>query len=245
MSESLGGWTSSARAYIDYQDAGDPARVVLLDPVMLRLCGDVAGRRVLDLGCGEGRFSRMLAERGARCAGIDVTPEMTSTAHDRGPGDYTLSDAARLPFLDATFDLVVSYITLVDIADYRGAIAECARVLKPGGSMVVANLGFTSANAFPNSGWLRDGDGRRVYFALDHYADERAQWYEWRGIRIENYHRPLSVYMKAYLAAGLALRFFDEPVPEDPSLRTDPEYEDWFRVPYFNVMRWEKPVPSA
>jgi len=240
MSEAVGGWVASAGAYIDFQDGGDPSRVVLLDPVMLRLCGDVTGKRVLDLGCGEGRFCRMLADRGARCAGIDVTPEMASTARERGPGDYALSDAARLPFQDQTFDLVVSYITLVDIPDYRRAIAECARVLKPGGSIVAANLGFTSANALPNSGWLRDEDGRRVYFALDHYAEERAQWYEWRNIRIENYHRPLSGYMKAYLASGLALRFFDEPVPEDQSLEAHPEFENWFRVPYFNVMRWEK-----
>lgn len=241
MSENLGGWVASARAYIDFQDGGDPSRVVLLDPVMLRLCGDVAGQRVLDLGCGDGRFCRMLAERGARCAGIDVTPEMASTAHQRGPGDYALSDAARLPFQEATFDLIVSYITLVDIPDYRRAIAECARVLRPGGSIVAANLGFTSANALPNSGWLRE-DGRRVYFALDNYADERSQWYEWSGIRIENYHRPLTAYIQAYLSAGLILRDFQEPVPQDQSLRAHPSFEDWFRVPYFNVMRWEKPA---
>ncbi len=242
MPDNLGGWIASARAFIDFQDGGDPSRIVLLDPIMLRLCGDIAGKRVLDLGCGDGRFCRMLAERGASCVGIDVTPEMVSTAHERNPGDFALSDAARLPFQDGTFDVVVSYITLVDIPDYRGAIGECARVLKPGGSIVAANLGFTSANAFPNSGWLRHADGRRLYFALDHYADERAEWYEWRGIRIKNYHRPLSAYMQAYLAAGLALRSFDEPVPEDESLRSDPEFENWFRVPYFNVMRWQKPT---
>ena len=195
--------------------------------------------RILDLGCGDGRFSRMLAGRGAHPAGVDVIAEMASTAHRRGPGDYTISDAAKLPFRDKTFDLVVSYITLVDIPDYRGAISECARVLKPGGSIVVANLGFTSANAFPNTGWLRHADGRRLYFAVDNYADERAEWYEWRGIRIQNYHRPLSAYMRAYLEAGLNLRFFDEPTP-DPSLRSDYAFENWFRVPYFNVMRWEK-----
>jgi 2-polyprenyl-3-methyl-5-hydroxy-6-metoxy-1,4-benzoquinol methylase len=57
----------------------DTARM-MLDPLMLRLCGDVAGKRVIDVGCGEGRFSRMLAERGAASVGIDPTP---GAARDR------------------------------------------------------------------------------------------------------------------------------------------------------------------
>jgi hypothetical protein len=48
--------------------------------------------------------------------------------------------------------------------------------------------------------------------------------------------------MEAYLQAGLTLRAFREPVPEDQSLRDDPRFEDWYRVPLFNVMLWEKPA---
>jgi SAM-dependent methyltransferase len=238
-----GGWIDSARAYIDFQDNNDPNRTILLDPVMLDLCGDVAGKRALDLGCGEGRFCRMLAERGARCTGIDLIPEMARTARERdpNPNDYALSDAARLPFRDASFDLAVSYVTLIDIQDFRGAIAECARVLKPGGAFVVANLGFVTANAIPNSGWVRNDDGTRRYFALDNYAEERGQWYEWANMRIHNWHRPLSFYMEAYLGAGLTLTHFDEPVPTDDRFRDNPHLEDWYRVPLFTTMRWTKP----
>jgi ubiquinone/menaquinone biosynthesis C-methylase UbiE len=241
MRDDFGGWISSARPYIAFQDAGDTNRTLLLDRVMLRMCGEVEGKRVLDLGCGEGRFCRMLEDRGARCAGIDLIPEMASTARSRGPGDYINAEAARVPFADASFDLAVSYVTLVDIADYRGAIAECARVLRAGGSLVVANLGFVTANAIPNSGWIRDAAGKRLYYAVDYYADERSQWYEWGGMRIENWHRPLSGYMRAYLNAGLLLRDFEEPVPESDAYRDDPHLDDWYRVPLFTVMRWEKP----
>jgi SAM-dependent methyltransferase len=236
----LGGWVSSAEAYTAFQDGGDPNRTLLMDPVMLRLCGDVDGKDVLDLGCGEGRFSRMLREREARCTGIDVTPSMCARARDRdrSANAYACADAARLPFVDASFDLVVSYITLVDIPDYRAAIAECARVLRPGGSLVVANLGFVTAGALPNSGWVRDADRKRLYYAVDNYAEERSAWFEWLGIRIKNYHRPLSNYMQAYLGAGLTLRAFEEPVPENLSLRDSVEYEDWFRVPLFTAMWW-------
>ena len=112
--ETVRSWRESAGAYIAFQDAGDGNRTLLLDPVMLDLCGDVRGQRVLDLGCGEGRFCRMLADRGAIVTGIDAIAEMIHA----------------LPFADAAFDLVVSYITLVEIVDYASAVREAARVLR-------------------------------------------------------------------------------------------------------------------
>ena len=63
---------------------------------------------------------------------------------------------------------------------------------------------------------------------------------EWAGLRIRNWHRSLSAHMDAYLSAGFILRRYLEPVPEDKSLRDDPRFESWFRVPSFDVMVWEK-----
>lgn len=238
--EAAAGWEYSASAYVAFQDRGDLNRTLLLDPVMLEQCGEVARQRVLDLGSGEGRFCRMLADRGARPTGIDLTPELVRIARDRraGSDDYVRGTAECLPFADASFDIVISYITLVDIVDFHAAITESARVLTPGGRMVAANLGFVTAS----QGWLKDDDGNRLYHRVDRYAEEFSQVYEWEDIRITNWHRPLAAYMSAYLEAGLELRAFLEPVPEDQSLRTDPYFEDWFRVPLCNVMTWQKPA---
>lgn len=231
------GWDGSAHAYIEFQDRGDANRTVLLDPVMLDQCGDVRSARVLDLGCGEGRFCRMLADRGASTVGIDPAAAMTREASLRhGRGAYVRSAAEGLPFVEDTFDLVVSYVTLVDIVRYREAIAEAARVLRRGGRFVVANLGFVTSSA----GWLKDSDGARLHHRVDRYADEFSHVYEWAGMRIINWHRPLANYMQAYLSSGLILRDFLEPVPSDAALRDQYQFEDWFRVPEFTVMRWEK-----
>jgi SAM-dependent methyltransferase len=233
------GWNESAEAYIRFQDRGDPNRTLLLDPVMLDLCGDVRGRMALDVGCGEGRFSRMLAERGASVVGIDATPAMIAEAERRRrhDSDHCVAAAESLPLRDASVDLCVSYITLVDIVGYVEAIAEMARVLKHGGELIVANLGFVTAS----NGWERDDGGNRLYRRVDRYAEEFPQTFQWVGIRIVNWHRPLSAYMAAYLRSGLILREFLEPVPVDRSLQSHPDFEDWFRVPEFTVMKWQKP----
>ena len=106
---------------------------------------------------------------------------------------------------------MVSYLTLVDIADFRTAIGEMTRVLKPGGSLLIANLtGFTSAGAA--QGWVKDADGPVACISRSiSYLEEASFWFEWAGIRIENWHRPLAAYMEAFLKCGLQLTFFAEP----------------------------------
>ena len=90
-------------------------------------------------------------------------------------------------FESGSFDLVVSYLTLVDIADFRTAVGEMTRVLKPGGSLLIANLtGFASAGAA--QGWVKDAAGRSMHFPVDNYLEEAAFWFEMGG----NSHRELA-----------------------------------------------------
>jgi SAM-dependent methyltransferase len=237
-----GGWAASAEAWLTAIDR-DPARA-MLDPIMLRLAGDVKGARVLDVGCGEGRFCRMLAKRGATCAGIDPTALLLRTASQRGGLSAVRAVAEALPFAPASFDLAVTCITLVDIEHYREAIAEMARAPRPGGRLLSANIGFVSASKDEDGGWHRDEEGERLYVPIDRYGEEWSRVYEWAGLRLRNYHRPLSAYMSAFMGAGLLLREFLEPVP-DERWRGVPEFSGAFRVPWFTVMLWEKPLSAT
>lgn len=222
-------------------EEGDPNRVLLLDGVMLGLCGEVRGLDVLDVGCGEGRFCRMLAARGARTVGIDPTPPLILEARRLQPnGVYVEGVAEKLPQADASVDLVVSFVALVDIPDFRQAIREMARVLRPGGRCVVANMtGFASASSLY---WARDDDGNKLYWTLDNYMVERRVRADWAGISVVNWHRPLSAYMQAFLASGLALEHFDEPVPKPETLAKHTRMKDYNRVPHFCTMVWRKPL---
>jgi SAM-dependent methyltransferase len=231
------GWDESAEAWIaSMGERGDWGREHVMDPAML---GRLEGRRferALDVGCGEGRFCRLLRARGVPVVGIDPTERLLQEARKRHPdGDYRLARAEHLPFPDHSFDLAVSYVTLVDIADFRGAIRELARVLRSGGTLLIANLNsFISTSP---DGWFRDRDGQRLHFPVDRYLEEFATWPEWAGIRIENWHRPLSAYMDALLGSGFQLRFFDEPRPASGDIARQDYYR---RAPWFLVMEWQR-----
>lgn len=111
-------------------------------PHLLDLLGDVSDWVVLDAGCGEGYLARILAARGARVTGIDLSPRLIALARARDPGGriaYRVADlSAPLPELRACFDAVASYMVLNDVEDYRGFAATLAQALKSGGRAVLA-----------------------------------------------------------------------------------------------------------
>ena len=241
MSGMDNGWETSADAWIaDMGEHGDFGRRYVLDPVMLPRALRQKPKKVLDVGCGEGRFCRMLRRQGLEVTGIDPTPALIAAARARDKaGNYARATAELLPFANEAFDLVVSYLSLIDIPDIQAAIPEMARVLRPGGSLLIANLNSFNT-ACVNTGWIKGSDGQRLYYPIDNYLQESATWIEYRGIRVINHHRPMSTYLRALLDAGLHLTFFDEPVPSTnaPAAKA----RGYGRVPWFLVMEWVKPA---
>src|ERR1700709_1789793 len=136
------GWQRSANAWVREMGArGDFGRRYVLDPVMLPRAIADSPQKALDVGCGEGRFCRMLKSHGVDVVGIDPTPALIARARSRDVrGAYLQAPAERLRFRDEAFDLVVSYLSLIDIPDVRAAVPEMARVLRPGGALLIANL---------------------------------------------------------------------------------------------------------
>jgi SAM-dependent methyltransferase len=235
------GWERSAGPWIaEMGERGDWGREHVLDPIMLERASARRLERALDVGCGEGRFCRMLRARAIHVVGIDPTEELLAAARRRDPkGEYQIARAESLPFSDASFDLVVSYLTLIDIADFRAGLKEMARVLAPKGILLIANL-----NSFITScptGWIKDQQGRDLHYPVDRYLEEFSEWWEWSGIRVVNWHRPLSAYIRELLAQGLTLTFFDEPQPRSGETDQQARYR---RAPWFMVMEWQRQASS-
>jgi ubiquinone/menaquinone biosynthesis C-methylase UbiE len=102
--------------------------------------------RILDVGCGTGYLLGRLAARAPQAevlAGIDAAPAMIEVATAAGADarlSFVVGTAERLPWPEASFDLVVSTTSFDHWADQRARLAECARVLAPGGCLVLADL---------------------------------------------------------------------------------------------------------
>ena len=168
--------------------------------------------------------------------GLDPTEALLQHAQSRDPdGEYRFGRGEALPFANASFDLVVNYLSLVDTEEFREAIREMARVCRPGGRILLVNI---SNFCSPIPHWIRDESGEKLHRAVDCYMEEFGTPIEWRNIRIVNYHRPLSAILSAFLAEGLVLSSFTEPLPP----ATDPYYDQYRRAPYFQVMLWAKPA---
>ena len=149
-------WTESAQDWIETDQA---VRTGMLDSWMLKALGDVSGKRVIDIGCGEGRFCRLLTELGAVVTGIDLTAALIEQARNVGSKreTYLVGDAEDLAGVaDDAFDLAVSYIVLTDLLDYRRSIREAYRVLRPGGRFIVCNIHPMRSAAMNTDGWISD-----------------------------------------------------------------------------------------
>jgi ubiquinone/menaquinone biosynthesis C-methylase UbiE len=194
------------------------------------------GRLALDAGCGEGRLPRDLKARGYRVIGVDASPTLIRLAQEAdGGGDYRVADAASLPFDDASADLVIAFMSLMDMDDMDAALREAARVLEPGGRFCLALVHpINSAGAFLSEERNSPFVIEQSYFEQRRYADS----IERDGLRMtfSSYHRPLEGYFTPLEAAG----FLVERLREIPDT-TEPPGARWRRVPLFVHLRALKP----
>lgn len=212
-------------------------------PALLDLIGDIRSRIICDLGCGEGRIARLLAERGAHVVGVDLSARLVEAARREEAARprgirYLVDDAQRLDTVpDARFDGVVCGLALMDIPDLNATLRATRRVLKPRGwfAFLITHPCF----AAPYARLSARPDGA-VSWEISSYFPEGFWRSEDAGnlcVRVGAHHRTLSTYLNALVSAGFTITRVVEPQPPGPVLERNPAYT---LVPLLLLVRCER-----
>jgi SAM-dependent methyltransferase len=196
------------------ESSGDlPYNAYIDRPAMLKLAGDVAGLDVLDLGCGAGFYTAALTAAGARVTGVDGSA--TILEHARRGADFTarlvLHDLEQpLSFADdVSFDLVVMALVYHHVHGRAGLLAEIARVLRPGGRLLLSTT---------------HPSGEHRWLGGSYYDLGRVDAGIGQGRYTINYQRlTLEAILGELLGAGFVLDTLAEPRPVPEYAAIDPE----------------------
>lgn len=236
MSDAI--YDDHARFYVDFVDrVTKTAAYEVLVSALLEALGDIQDKDVCDLACGEGFLARMMAARGARVYGFDLSERLIEIAESRSSNEisFGVSDAQQLEGVEnESFDIVVSHLAAMDIADLDAMLATVKRVLRPSGkfALVILHPCFETPFSGEESISEQDPDGKFVACRVMHYRQEGLWHSGGIGVRgkVGAYHRMLSTYLNALISNGFELTRFLEPILPDV------EYSDFSD-------QWSRQIP--
>jgi SAM-dependent methyltransferase len=251
-------WDSNADAWTKLTRAGyDVYRDHLNTPGFLEMLPRVQGLLGLDIGCGEGHNTRLLAKRGARMAAVDISELFIRHAleHERDEPlgiDYRVASAVGLPFPDVTFDFATAFMSLMDIPETEVVVSEVRRVLKPGGFLQfsICHPCFDT----PHRRNLRDEKGHTYAIEVgDYFRNLDGDIEEWMfcaapeeataelpKFRVPRFTRTLSQWLNLLIDGGFIIERVGEPRPGDEVVRACPQVQDAQVVAYSLHVRVRK-----
>ncbi len=224
-------WTEGAEAWAKAVRQGkDVFRDLYNIPEFLKFIGDIQGKKVLDVGCGEGYNTRIFVQQGARVTGVDMSEPMIRLAQEE-ENEHPLSIDYRVAswddlsiFEENSFDVVISTMALMDGQGYENALKEIFRVLKPDGSLFFS----VTYPCFlpPYYTKLTDEHGVTTHRVISNYFKEGPWEFTWKlaknadesdvqPITTLHYHRTVSSYINKVIVTGFILKELREPKPSD------------------------------
>ncbi len=253
-------WDSNAEAWTKLARAGyDVYRDLVNTPAFLDMLPDVAGLAGLDVGCGYGHNTRLLARRGARMTGLDISETFIRYARQDEAAeplgiDYLVASGQSIPLPRESFDFAAAFMSLMDMPEPRLAIGEIARVLRPGGFLQFSICHPCFMTRLWK--WITDQSGRRIGVLCGQYFDppqgEVSQWMfgaappearaGLRPFHVPTFFLTLSQWMNMLIDAGLRIERLNEPSADEQTARRCSDVADTRIVPFFLHVRARKPL---
>lgn len=202
--------------------SSDRAYDEVVTPLLIEVLAPAESHRYLDVGCGEGRVMRAVADLGANVEGVDINPDFAARA-----GTTVVADLLAMPFRDSTYDGVYSVLTLEHVADHGAFFAESARVSRPGGVLaIVVNHPVWTA---PESTPVSDSDGEVLWRPGAYFSNGSSQIPAGDGT-VTFHHRSMGDLVNTAASTGWGLERMIE--------RPHHEFEDQAGIPRLLACRW-------
>ena len=203
----------------------------------------LAGKTVLDLGCGYGWHCAYAAQQGAsRVLGLDLSEKMIAEARRRNTApnvEYRVCGLEEYNYPAETWDAAVCNLVLHYVADLDSVYRRVFETLRPGG-VFVFNIEHPVFTAGVGQDWVRDAEGRALYRPVDEDFFPGPRTTNFLGCRVEKQHHTLTQILSGVLRAGFALEAVEEAMPPE-AMRGLPEMADEMRRPMMLLVRAKKP----
>jgi ubiquinone/menaquinone biosynthesis C-methylase UbiE len=254
-------WDEASESWADFVREGkDYYRDEMNGPATFKMIGNVEGKRVLDLSCGEGSNARVLARKGAKVTGVDFSAKMIELASKREEDeksgiDYYVSDAANLKdFGSGCFDIVACFMALMDVERYGDAISEVARVLKKNGRFVFTiphpcfewwgetASGEKIAEWKYREGTENTGEKEALYLQVMNYFGIVKGEVSWdmkrlaKPFKTTSFHRTLTDYFQALYKSGFLVARLVEPKPTSRGMAKYPSLRKHMKIPHSMII---------
>ncbi|MUV38744.1 uncharacterized protein JNUCC1_02615 [Lentibacillus sp. JNUCC-1] len=228
--------------YITLRESGVTYNDFIEQPAIKSMIPDLRGKTVLDLGCGDGHFSKYCVENGAqKVIGVDISENMIERANKIN-SDQRI-EFMRLPMEDLTFaagqtfDVIISSLAIHYIRDYSALIQNMYEMLANNGEFIFS-IEHPIVTARKGSGhWVKDEEGTRQHWALDHYQEEGLREHDWFVDGVVVYHRTISTLINTLIENGFALNRILEPQSTPAGIEKMPKLINETRRPSFLVLK--------
>jgi ubiquinone/menaquinone biosynthesis C-methylase UbiE len=252
-------WEENAETWTKLSRIGmDVTRDYLNTPAFLAMLPDIEGLSGLDIGCGEGHNTRILARQAARMTGIDISETFIKHAREKESDEplgihYEVANAVGFTFLDSTFDFAAAFMSLMDMADPLSAIKEAYRVIKPGGFFQFAII--HPCFSTPPSTWVKDEEGKIIARQIwDYFKEGLVEVEEWifsqtpaelkyklPKFKVPRFHFVFSSWMNHLIDTGFVIERLHEPTASDELVRQHPSLAFTQVIAHYLIVRCRKP----